>query len=95
MNADLLALAKLLAQLFLDPADADLIMAQAGINRGRVLTEQSASTRWYAIVNEAEKAGQIAALIDTALLRYPKHTELKRLKAELAPMPHFTEGCTQ
>lgn len=87
MTASLLQLYRLLAQLFLDAADADTLMAEAGINRSRI-ADASPAARWHAIVTEADKDGKVGELIDTALVRFPNHAELRRLRNELV-----TEGC--
>lgn len=89
MIAPLTQLYKLLAQLFLDAADADTIMAQAGIERSRINAATTPASRWHAIVAEANKDGKVVQLIDAALERYPKHEALLRLKSRLV------EGCTQ
>lgn len=83
MTPTLTRLYQLLAKLFLEQADADTIVADAGINRSHVKADATALGRWFSIVNEAERDGKVAALLATALSRYPKHEELLALQAEL------------
>ena len=75
---------QLLAKLFLDAGDADTLMAEAGIERSRINADASPLSRWYAIVSEASKDGKVSDLLNAALNRYPKNTELLAIQKEVA-----------
>lgn len=88
MNPALIQLYQLLAKLFPDQAASTLLMAQAGIEAGRIWAEQSPRLRWYYIVSEADKDGKVEALVEAASKRFPKNAELVALHDEIAG-----EGC--
>lgn len=80
MTRTLVRLFKLLADLFPDPALSQMVMAEIGMDAGRIFAEQSAKARWYFIVSEAEKAGLIDALLTSALAQYPTNDALLALR---------------
>lgn len=83
MTKPLIRLTRLLAQLYPDATLSSYVMAAAGIQSGRILSEQSPNTRWFFIVSEADKAGLIPQLMATVAEDYPDHAELRSLRAEL------------
>lgn len=92
MNAANVRLFMLLARLFPDRAQSDLLTAQAGIDKGRIHAEQGPMTRWFQIVLEAEKAGLTAALVEAAAQRYPNNAGLLALRDELVGVPVVEAG---
>lgn len=71
MNKTLVALSRALASLYPDAESSLRLLVQVGVDGGRIQVEQSPANRWIAIVEECEKSGLIAQLIDAALLDYP------------------------
>lgn len=86
MKAANVRLFLMLAKLYPDAAESSLLMAIVGIDAGRIHSEQGARTRWFEIVNEAEKAGQIPGLMSAALADYPKHDGLHELRKMMVLM---------
>lgn len=84
MNKIFVQLTKTMAFLYPDVASSDFFMAQLGMNSERILSEQKPATRWYFIVDEAEKAGLIPEMIDLAMAEYPEHGALRVVRAQMA-----------
>lgn len=76
MNKDLIALFKVLAELYPGDEESALIMETVGVEVGRIYLQQGARTRWFAIVSECVKSGLIPALVNAALADYPHHEPL-------------------
>lgn len=89
MNPTNLRLSSLLTSLYPNESDSALVMTRAGIEAGRIHAQQQALTRWFSIVQEAEKSGLVAALFGVALADYPQHTGLLALQDEIGvPLSH-------
>jgi len=71
----------MLTLLYPGEADSLRIMQAAGIDPARIRWESKPNTRWYAVVDEAEKAGRIDALIAAAQEEYPDYQPLTALAA--------------
>jgi hypothetical protein len=77
MNRSTIRLAQVLSELFPDVASTQRIMASVGMEASRILGEQSPLNRWYAIVNECEKAVLLPQLVAAAMAEYPEHSVLR------------------
>lgn len=66
-----------LAELFSDTDDARLIAKDAGLKLIRITASDQPQKHWDNILEEAQKAGSVLAVLDRALKDYPAHTELK------------------
>lgn len=72
MNREaLINLRRILAQLFNDPQTIQRVVADAGIDTARVNLRGSVVDIWEAVLGEARKSDQVAALIQVASYEYP------------------------
>ena len=72
-----------LTALYPDPADARRVVDDAGVTQAQIDFSGKAINNWHAILTEAEKQGQLAAIIEVALEEYPQHAALARLYTAL------------
>jgi hypothetical protein len=64
-------------------------MDSAGIRADRVNAEQPARSRWYFIVDEAEKAKLLPALLEVVISEYPGQADLRKLRSEMSRAERF------
>jgi len=69
-----------LTRLFTDSTKIRMVAADAGLPVGRLPPDGAPDGRWFSIVEEAEKLGALAGLIERALRDYPRDAELLALR---------------
>lgn len=63
-------LRKILGELYPDESSARRVVSDAGLSMPRIAFSSQASNNWYAILSEAEKSGQVNALLSVVLAEY-------------------------
>jgi formylglycine-generating enzyme required for sulfatase activity len=82
-RADLLRrISETVADLYDDQANARRLARSAGLSLARINLTGAPVVFWLEIVVEAERQGKIEALLESASMEYPVHTELANLRAE-------------
>lgn len=76
MTKRLVWLISVMVELYPDVDSSRRIMDDVGVDGSRILAEQQPFFRWYAIIDECEKAGLIPALLSTVASEYPRHSDL-------------------
>lgn len=71
----------ILAHLYTNEADARRVVADAGLAADRITFSGHATNTWHAILTEAEKSGQIDAVLAVALKEYGSNQTLQAVAA--------------
>lgn len=79
-QAYLIELRDTLATLFDTEAECRILAKEAGLNIARIAFSPKMQITWFSILEEAEKQGQIAQVIEVARQYYPQNPTLERLQ---------------
>ncbi|MFN8494096.1 MAG: SIR2 family protein [Caldilineaceae bacterium] len=81
-QSSLVKLRGVLASLYGDEKSIRRVVADAGLDERQIAFGHSAVNNWHAVLSEAEKRGQIAALLAVALADYAPNPQLSEAVAE-------------